>query len=409
MMPGGELGLENVGALLLTLLLDPISDLAAALLLYAIIGTLLAILLVIAIMFVASGDDQEDEELEPDADQAVASPDLVVEEVNQDSPAPISAKKSYVPLRQRLASAGIFLLFFGGVWMVTGYTTSVSFVCTGCHVESVHTISDVAEDPHEGVTCVACHEPGGVLARVTTELPSRSLHIFGALTGFVDYDYYGRVTQSACRTCHSAEIAADTFNERRGIRMSHDEPLEAGAACLDCHTLYDGVVASHSAGMAPCLRCHNQVIASSDCAVCHEGDPAASASVPATFQPAALVQELRCGGCHNEVRDCDPCHGLRLPHSNEFKLYAHARQAAVDFWTGDGRLCQPCHTETRRPCTQCHGQMLGVGHPPSLMSDHQGADEAACDTCHQQWAYSAQRDFCLDVCHTEAAYRYSPR
>jgi len=408
-MPGGEQGLLDVGGLLLTLLLDPMSDLAAALLLYAIIGTFLAILLVIAIMFLVFADDQEEEGFETDSDIAVVSPDTAVDGTYQDTDAPPVVEKSPVSLRYRLVSAGIILLFFGGLWVVTGYTTSVSPVCSACHAETVHTLSVTAYDSHEGVDCVACHESGGIFGRVTTALPMRSLHIFSAMTGFMDYGRYGRVTQSACRVCHGGEIVLDTFNERRGIRMSHNEPLEAGATCLDCHTLYDGVVSGHNAGMAPCLRCHNQVVASSDCAVCHEGDPAASASVPATFQPAALVQELRCGGCHNEEQDCDPCHGLRLPHSNEFMLVAHARQAAVDFWLNDGRLCQQCHTETRRPCAQCHGTMLGSGHPASLMRTHQGAAESACNTCHQQWAFSAQRDFCLDVCHTEAAYRYSPR
>jgi len=102
---------------------------------------------------------------------------------------------------------------------------------------------------------------------------------------------------------------------------------------------------------------------------------------------------------------------VRLPHSIEFKTYAHARAGAVDFWYNDGKTCARCHNASRRSCQRCHGALLGKAHgaEPWLARGHQTAAAQACDTCHRQFAYTATRDFCEDVCHTAAAVAASPR
>jgi hypothetical protein len=200
-------------------------------------------------------------------------------------------------------------------------------------------------------------------------------------------------------------------NETRGLRVSHKEPLAAAATCIDCHTLKAGMVGFHNAGMDPCLRCHDGEQASAECATCHD-ESAAAARAHTTSFAAEQISELSCGGCHDEATECDGCHGgVRLPHSIEFKTYAHARAGAVNFWYEGGKTCGKCHTATRRPCQQCHGDMLGKGHggEPWLATGHETATAQACDTCHRQFAYSATRDFCEDVCHTPAAVAASPR
>ena len=76
----------------------------------------------------------------------------------------------------------------------------------------------------------------------------------------------------------------------------------------------------------------------------------------------AQIRDVSCSGCHDEERDCDPCHGLRMPHTTEFKLHAHARAAAVDIWYNGGKACGRCHTDSRNPCGRCHSELMGAAH-----------------------------------------------
>ncbi len=216
-------------------------------------------------------------------------------------------------------------------------------------------------------------------------------------------------TRRACTSCHEASLAGTTTNDERGLKVSHAEPLAASAACIDCHTMRRGVVSVHNAGMKPCLRCHDDSTASSECATCHEGQAAAAARPRTTSFQDAQIQEVSCSGCHDEERDCDPCHGLRMPHTAEFKLHAHARAATVDIWYGGGKACRRCHTESRHPCSGCHSELIGAAHGTTMASTHKSANSAHCNACHMQKAYPATRDFCKDVCHSPAAIAASPR
>jgi len=172
------------------------------------------------------------------------------------------------------------------------------------------------------------------------------------------------------------------------------------------------VVSGHNAGMDACLRCHNGEQASADCTMCHDEGVASAAQAQATTLADVQIPDVSCSGCHDQAEECDWCHGgVRLPHSVEFKMYAHARAGAVDLWYESGKTCAPCHNASRRPCQQCHGVLLGTGHGGGswMAQTHQTAAEASCDSCHGQLAYAATRDFCKDVCHTPAAEAASPR
>ena len=208
---------------------------------------------------------------------------------------------------------------------------------------------------------MSCHEPGGVIGRYVTGVPLRLLHSATASTGAGNAGDYGQATTRACTSCHAAALAGTTTNAERGLKMSHAEPLAASASCIDCHTMRNGIVSVHNAGMKPCLRCHDDVKASSACTTCHEGTVAAAARARTTSFQSVQISEVTCGGCHNEKRDCDTCHGIRMPHTTKFMAGAHARAAAVDIWYNGGATCRRCHTATRRPCTKCHSLVDGKG------------------------------------------------
>ena len=246
------------------------------------------------------------------------------------------------------------------------------------------------------------------MGRYLSGVPLRVLHLTLSTGSSQTQLDYGQVTAAACRRCHSSALAGVTENTTRGLKISHAEPMAAAATCTDCHTLRGGVVSAHNVGMKLCLRCHNDKTASSKCKTCHDEKASVAARARTTAFQAEQIEEVRCGGCHVQKRDCDPCHGLRMPHTTAFMAGAHARAAVVDFWYNDGKLCSRCHTATRRPCQQCHSSLIGKAHGRSMIN-HSTATATSCNTCHGQYATFATRDFCKDVCHTDAAISASPR
>lgn len=383
---------------IVTLFVDPSSNAQAALLLYAIIAILLVIIATAGILFIIAVPSRPKRPRE--------SAELVAPSQAQSAVDAGRVQSKATPARGVVV--GTALAFAVVVWLVAGYTTAGSAVCESCHVTTPHSASEPDRDPHVSVSCSACHGLGGTIGRYVFDLPARVAHLVGGVAQYTLQEGFGQVRQSACLSCHRSGISEVTVDEERGLRMSHREPLEAAALCLDCHPLDDGAIAAYRAGMNPCLRCHDSVIAASECSTCHDRKAAAAALSRSGDFADAQVTELRCGGCHDEAAQCDPCHGTRMPHSWEFRVYAHARPGVVDLWFNDGQACGRCHTAERRPCTRCHTPMLGRGHPEQAQS-HQTAAEVACNTCHHRWAFTPQRDFCTDVCHTPAAVEYSPR
>jgi len=387
---------------------EPTSNLTAALILYGIIGLAALILLLLGILYLMATPEDEESEAPQGAQEATG---IAPEEAGQRTPAPERRPKV-----RRVWSLRTFLMVFAvstaivlAAWLLAGYTTSSSAVCEECHVEGPHVASEAGNDPHEVTRCVSCHEPGGVFGRFVTSVPSRIVHYAAQTVGSSATDEYGRVTSSSCLVCHESDIGEITLDEQRGLRMSHVEPLDAAAPCLDCHTPVDGIVSVHNAGMDPCLQCHDAKTASSECETCHDKTATAAAWASSTDLAKQQIPNVKCGGCHDEQKECDTCHGMRMPHTREFMASAHARAGAVNFWYDGGDTCVKCHTDTRRPCTKCHTTLLGKGHLPTMASQHQSADGNSCNGCHQRFAPTPSRDFCVDMCHSDIAIQESPR
>jgi hypothetical protein len=291
------------------------------------------------------------------------------------------------------------------LWLVTGATTASSSGCVGCHSTSVHSTAPLT-DPHRDIDCVVCHEPGGELARVTSNLPMRVQHFVDGQFNPVKAATFGRTISSVgCRQCHLAALGVIGIDAARGLRVSHKEPLAAGAECIDCHRLQDGQVMARTVGMETCLRCHDGKQAKSGCAVCHDGDPAKAivSKLPKTSIAGPLVPNPPCDVCHFDMTRCDNCHGLRMPHTPLFKTYGHARAGALNVWDNGGQLCGKCHYPGRRACTQegCHMYKFPQ-HALSWKHDHQQAVWSRADSicrCHD-WS-SREHDgmnFC-QICH----------
>jgi len=399
-MQGVPEQLSELPSYLIYILLNPTFNLKAALLLYGILGVLLLIILVVGvIIFMRSPEEDRVSE------SAAGHP--------QPPARRVEVRRQPMGTPGRLAIAAAVVVLIGAAWAITGYTTSNPAVCKGCHgAGSEHAKAPEGSDPHGSTSCVSCHEPGGTVGRYLTGVPARLLHFADSQSAAPQPGEYGRVTVVACSSCHEAALVGVATNETRGLKVSHSEPLAASATCVDCHKLSAGVVGAHNAGMAPCLRCHDEKQASAECVTCHEEKAASAARARTTSFADVQIPEVSCGGCHDEKQECDWCHGgVRLPHSLEFQMYAHARAGAVDFWYNGGNTCAPCHNASKRPCQKCHGALLGNAHgtEPWLAGGHKTAPAEACDTCHKTYAYAATRDFCKDLCHTPAAVAASPR
>jgi len=105
------------------------------------------------------------------------------------------------------------------------------------------------------------------------------------------------------------------------------------------------------------------------------------------------IEQPDCGGCHAQDT-CDACHGLRMPHTREFRLTGHARPGVEDIWFNGGKTCSKCHNETRRPCTACHQAMPSHG---LTWSKYHRGDPKGC-SCHARTEHLYGRVIC-ELCH----------
>lgn len=383
---------------------NPGSDPLIALLVFGILSLLVATVLLVGIMFVLRASDDDD-----DGSRATDLPhDHSVAEESQEPKAP--AAMITRPPKTPALTATFSILAVLLVWAALGLGSSSDAACQGCHSVQAHPAeAGVAEagaaNPHESLGCVDCHEPASRVGRYGTSTLGRSAHLLYGF-GLLRADEYGAASRRACLNCHSAIATQTVKNSATGVAMSHKEPLEAGARCVDCHGLRQGMIQAGPSGMTRCVRCHNGKDAPSECESCHFKDISFAASAPQsieTTQGRAIIETPDCGGCHEQASSCDPCHGIRLPHSQAFRRGGHARQAVESYWYGDGKGCVKCHTETRRPCGTCH-QGSFWSHSKSWAVAHQSADPNTngCDSCHSGTLGTLPgRNFCIDLCHAD--------
>lgn len=330
------------------LIYAPTTNVVASVLLLAIVVIVVAALLIAIILLV----------LRPRRTSAVTTPVTVGPDGSLEATGPAAAQSNpSARLRGLLFLGGLVVL----LWMSAGYSTMQSSLCGECHDDTPHVMLE-SPAPHASVDCVRCHEPGGWVYSMTVALPSRIVHLVEGMGESEGLPEYGYSDSSACRSCHAADVEETMENTRRGIRVSHAEPLEAGAACADCHRPNDmGVISGAYGGMNPCLRCHDGSKASNECSLCHTKDVGATSVAdrfPLEKGAKVLVVEpnTRCYSCHDPA-PCDSCHGMRIPHPESFAGWGHAYEGVKSLWAGNRGSCLACHTEERRSCSGqgCHG------------------------------------------------------
>ena len=219
--------------------------------------------------------------------------------------------------------------------------------CARCHVTNSAFKSN-AQDAHAEVSCRDCHiapGPTGALAAGVTgvrniktqlrEEPNRPTRV-------------AHVDDNACLACHQA--ITEGVTTAGGIRMRHSDVLEVGYACTDCHNTAghgESIRRVRRPQMAQCVLCHDGKKARSECDVCHTTDVGAAKRKPGAGYVKTYITPDGCRGCHS-MQGCIECHGLELPHSQQFIGGYHAKKAYENV-----RLCFKCHGGVDF-CNGCH-------------------------------------------------------
>lgn len=394
---------------------DPASNLTLAVLMLGFVSLALLIIVVSLLLFIDTSDDDDDADLndEDHPDTPVGPGTVEVERVadtdstgvhettaeSRDSRTPASRRVKRVAGAAGLAA--ILLLAFAALTS-TYVITSQNDYCVRCHSPAAHD-SGTAKgssgpesgltELHAGVKCVACHE--GPITDVVGTTVDRVRHVAAYVAGRRG-GQFAAVASDRCLACHEPIMSGVSVDQRRGLRTSHREPVEAGMQCRTCHPNAGHLPKAKGAGMSACVRCHDGKIASADCATCHTKDTASAASEDRVFAPSRLVGKGDCSGCHQQ-KSCDSCHGLRMPHDIAFREGGHARVAGFE----KKRSCFRCHAENE--CGKCHTINVGGtwGHGESWKSIHMKVTPgttAGCG-CHGRNSYVQQgKDYCL-ACH----------
>ncbi len=267
--------------------------------------------------------------------------------------------------------------------------TSTNVYCA----ETCHGTTDASTSWRDAghTTCRACHEQG-LVGGFFGNSASRLRMVVAQVSGTQPKPGAGApVASAACLRCHGA-IRKGVAETTRGVKVSHAEILSAGLPCTDCHSEAGHSKRAYTASMSKCVTCHNDKTASAKCATCHTKDPVsatfASGESTATLgsgkivYPAVRAANRDCGGCHDQAKECDTCHGIRMPHSVAFIEGGHARAAAFEaklacFRCHDPVICGRCHTSfDPRTGVSAHGANWKQEHKAS-------SPDAGCP-CHNQ-------------------------
>ncbi len=247
-------------------------------------------------------------------------------------------------------------------------TTASPNVCASCHEMDLRT-SEWAVSAHSTVPCVECHEPATRWYQIPSRVSYRaallardvSAHRAGTYENPVDAAAAASepIADAVCLQCHDPNRKA-TSGYR--ILIDHPEHAERNGSCVSCHVRTAHPLESRGTAlslMAQCFTCHGtsgQPEASKECGVCH---PSEFDLVPASHAEPQWARghgdvsdadERLCAMCHQQSF-CDDCHGLAMPHPDDWARGPDGHATAAD---ADRGVCTSCHGSSPDLCTMCH-------------------------------------------------------
>ncbi|MCL2332410.1 MAG: hypothetical protein FWC54_02835 [Actinomycetia bacterium] len=274
--------------------------------------------------------------------------------------------------------------------LATVYTPS----CARCHTAEV---SAQHEGTHAKVACLSCHQ-GSTSAR---RFAFRQTLMYGmVLKVFPLSTAQAHVANASCVTCHpntTIGTGATGLVKAQGLQVAHI-PCSTGRNCIDCHGGTGHLVKGQvplAYSMNDCVTCHNaNQLDSSDCTGCHVGNSQETMKTSArfslsTFSTTHGPQWKRlhgagdistCTSCHKQS-DCARCHGALVPH-DAYIVGSHGKVASDPVAE---QKCYSCHKD-KKFCDDCHG--LAMPHPDNFITAHvaetKKVGEATCYNCHDK-------------------------
>lgn len=291
----------------------------------------------------------------------------------------------------------------------TYLATSTDRYCANtCHA-SAAAVAAAVEADH--AACTSCHEAG--IINVLANTASRGRMLVRSAMGASPEETNLAVGSGACLRCHR-EIAEHVItSERTGVVMSHAEVVAGGPPCSTCHAHAGHASDAFTASMSACLPCHDEETASAECSTCHSRDPSALTIAQGDsvsdgqlrlgsgrlVYPAVRAAKRECGGCHDEAKECDTCHGIRMPHTRAFTEGAHGRNAAFELKLS----CWRCHDPQWCGRSGCHRGAFNPAtgdttHGGNWKAEHKRAPWDAGCGCHEGRGSKRKESICR-LCH----------
>ncbi len=260
-------------------------------------------------------------------------------------PAPSAPRSPSADARRRILRLVLGLVALAALTYVWDYSTSDA-ACARCHFTK-RAIDSHADGTHSDTACSTCHVGPGLSAAVQVRLRGLD-NAVTQLSGEPEDMAPTRVPNGACLSCHANVLEGVTV--ARSIRIRHSDLLEIGHACTDCHNTEGHgkeVARAQYPRMGLCIACHDGERAPAECDVCHSED--VGVAVRRLERPFAQISTGRedCRGCH-PMDTCIACHGLELPHSDDFIRGYHALKGYTQT-----RMCLGCH-DLKAFCNGCH-------------------------------------------------------
>ncbi len=315
---------------------------------------------------------------------------------------------------------GVVLLVLVPVMVVVlGASSSRWFCAQACHKVQDDLIRAYESGVHSEISCLACHEPVNADPVTFMLLKTKALkELYEAVTNTYHFPLNPgsalalneeEMPASQCTQCHSKNRVVTPPS---GILINHKKHEDKEIWCTVCHnrvahpetsltlelkTPSDGkpnVKHPDFTKMTACFRCHDlegKKDAPGACPTCHTADFAlkppshleneffpkghaelARADLETVKEGAAEAEKLieegvpkkmaepvsYCSTCHIKSQFCQGCHGLDIPHSEEFKTKSHPQAVKTVF----------------AKCVMCHA--------PGTKGTPRVADMAFCNNCH---------------------------
>lgn len=310
----------------------------------------------------------------------------------------IQVRETDILINRLILIVFILLLIF-----TANYYAERTASCLNCHRKQ-YEYSALQKTSHKGIACVACHKSPGISGYFRQKVDfMRMLVSFYTLRQKEKnpaLKAVGGVNDASCLRCHR-DVLRDYFVEDN-LTMSHKELYGSDFSCIDCHNQVahpnlSKPVKTYS--MFMCQTCHNGREATKECKTCHpKYSMGERVAMNVELPKVELPSSLRCYGvCHNEKKECLPCHGVSMPHPPDWvgATPQHIKYAGFT----KKKLCWRCHyddnkyfSQGKKFCGRCH-PIEFHGKDEEVYWGHQKFSPSNCEMlCHGP-------GFCSNYCH----------